>query len=136
MSKMAVLTGVLAAGVLLAGCTLNLPAVNIPPPTVPASSATTASATASATPSLTPTLPQPTSTATTPPAPVGPPIEKLQAGLEITIASGRAVQPLPEGDRYLGFLFARAGTPDEVDGALRAAHSQLAIVIAGVGSMG
>jgi len=58
------------------------------------------------------------------------------AGLEITIASGRTVQPLPEGDRYLGFLFARAGTPEEVEGALRAAHSQLEIVIAGVGSMG
>jgi hypothetical protein len=57
------------------------------------------------------------------------------AGLEITIASGRTVQPLPEGDRYLGFLFARAGTPEEVEGALRAAHSQLEIVIAGVGSM-
>jgi hypothetical protein len=57
------------------------------------------------------------------------------AGLEITIAYGRAVQPLPEGDRYLGFMFARAGTPKEVEGALRAAHSQLEIVIAGDGSM-
>jgi len=31
---------------------------------------------------------------------------------------------------------ARAGTPEEVEGALRAAHSQLEIVIAGDGSMG
>ena len=28
-------------------------------------------------------------------------------GLEISIARGRAVVPLPEGDRYLGFVFAR-----------------------------
>ncbi len=91
MRKLAVLMGVLAAGVLLAGCTLNLPAVNIAPPTVPASSATTASATASATPSFTATLPQPTVTATTTPTPVGPPIEKLQAGLEITVRTIRMV---------------------------------------------
>jgi len=31
---------------------------------------------------------------------------------------------------------ARAGTPEEVEGALRAAHSQLEIVIAGDGWMG
>src|SRR6266545_1867893 len=30
------------------------------------------------------------------------------AGLELTIGPGRHVKPLPEGDRYLGFLFARA----------------------------
>src|SRR5262249_43342796 len=29
-------------------------------------------------------------------------------GLEITVPKGRAIVPLPEGDRYLGFLFARA----------------------------
>jgi hypothetical protein len=44
--------------------------------------------------------------------------------------------PLAEGDPYLGFLFARAGTPEEVEGALRTAHSQLGILIAHVGSMG
>jgi biotin carboxylase len=52
-------------------------------------------------------------------------------GLEITIPIGREVQPLPEGDRYLGFLFARAGTPDEVEAALRTAHGALEIEIAG-----
>ncbi len=91
MSKMAVLSGVLAAGVLLAGCTLNLPAVNVAPPAVPTSSATTANATASAMPSLTATPPPPTVTATGTPAPVGPPIEKLQAGLEITVRTVRMV---------------------------------------------
>jgi hypothetical protein len=50
-------------------------------------------------------------------------------GLEITIVPGREVRPLPEGDRYLGFLFARAETPDAVEAALRAAHAQLRVVI-------
>jgi hypothetical protein len=36
---------------------------------------------------------------------------------------------LPEGDRYLGFLFARADAPDEVEAALRAAHSRLDVVV-------
>jgi hypothetical protein len=46
------------------------------------------------------------------------------------------LMPLAEGDRYLGSLFARAGTRDEVEGALRTAHSQIGILIARVGSMG
>jgi biotin carboxylase len=47
------------------------------------------------------------------------------AGLEISIARGRPVQPLPEGDRYLGFLFAKADTPEQVEQALRDAHARL-----------
>ena len=43
-------------------------------------------------------------------------------GLEITIARGRPVVPLPDGDRYLGFLFARAASADAVERSLRAAH--------------
>jgi biotin carboxylase len=50
-------------------------------------------------------------------------------GLEITIPRGRAVEPLPEGDRYLGFLFAKASTPAEVEASLRAAHAALDVVI-------
>jgi len=50
-------------------------------------------------------------------------------GLEITIVAGRAVEPVPEGDRYLGFLFARASTPEAVEQALRAAHARLDIEI-------
>jgi len=50
-------------------------------------------------------------------------------GLEITIARGRPVVPLPEGDRYLGFLFARGSTPDAVERSLREAHSCLRIRI-------
>jgi hypothetical protein len=49
--------------------------------------------------------------------------------LEISIAPGRQVRPLPEGDSYLGFLFARGETPDEVEQALRTAHGRLEIVI-------
>ena len=48
---------------------------------------------------------------------------------EISIPPGGQVRPLPEGDRYLGFLFARAGTPAEVEEALRAAHAHLDVVI-------
>jgi biotin carboxylase len=51
------------------------------------------------------------------------------AGLEISIAPGKPVVPLPEGDRYLGFLFAKADTPDQVEGALREAHARLTIDI-------
>lgn len=50
-------------------------------------------------------------------------------GLEITIPRGRDVQPLPEGDRYLGFIFAVGESPDGVESALRTAHAALDIVI-------
>jgi hypothetical protein len=51
------------------------------------------------------------------------------AGLEISIARGKPVVPLPEGDRYLGFLFAKADTPEQVEQALREAHARLEIDI-------
>jgi hypothetical protein len=51
------------------------------------------------------------------------------AGLEISIGRDRPVRPLPEGDRYLGFLFARGETPAQVERALRAAHKRLEIDI-------
>jgi hypothetical protein len=38
--------------------------------------------------------------------------------------------PLPEGDSYLGFIFARGETPDEVEAALRTAHACLRFEIA------
>jgi hypothetical protein len=52
--------------------------------------------------------------------------------VEITISahSGQTLVPLPEGSRYLGFLFARAGRPEEVEGALRQAHGLLRFRIA------
>jgi biotin carboxylase len=50
-------------------------------------------------------------------------------GLEITVPPGRALVPLPEGDRYLGFLFARGTHPADVEAALRDAHAALTISI-------
>jgi biotin carboxylase len=51
-------------------------------------------------------------------------------GVEITIPRGRQVVPLPEGDRYLGFIFAKADRPEQVESALREAHSRLEVEIA------
>jgi biotin carboxylase len=45
--------------------------------------------------------------------------------LRLTIPLGDTLVPLPEGSRYLGFLFARADTPERVEAALRAAHAEL-----------
>lgn len=50
-------------------------------------------------------------------------------GVEITVAPGRRVRPLPEGDRYLGFLFAKCDTPAEAEAALREAHALLDVDI-------
>jgi biotin carboxylase len=47
----------------------------------------------------------------------------------ITVPEGRDVVPLPEGDAYLGFLFARGKTPDAVEAALREAHRRLSFDI-------
>ena len=55
------------------------------------------------------------------------------AGLEITVARGKRVRPLPEGDRYLGFVFARGLTPAVVENALREAHRRLDVVIEATG---
>jgi biotin carboxylase len=49
----------------------------------------------------------------------------------ITIPPGERLVPLPEGDRYLGFIFARAVTPDAVEGALREAFACLRVVTDG-----
>src|ERR1700694_3280765 len=53
-------------------------------------------------------------------------------GLVITIPPGEALVPLPEGDRYLGFMFARADSPGAVEAALRQAHAHLRIVTDGL----
>jgi biotin carboxylase len=50
-------------------------------------------------------------------------------GLEITVPIGRPIVPLPEGDRYLGFVFARAETPEAVEQALRQAHARLDVLV-------
>ena len=51
------------------------------------------------------------------------------SAVEIAIPLGQHVDALPEGNRYLGFLFARAGDPAAVEEALRAAQGALEIRI-------
>jgi len=50
-------------------------------------------------------------------------------GLTITIPPGQRVRPLPDGDRYLGFVFASGQTPADVEKALTAAVARLCVVI-------
>lgn len=45
----------------------------------------------------------------------------------ITAPVGRELTPLPDGDAYLGFIFARGERPEEVEAALRRAHACLRI---------
>jgi hypothetical protein len=56
---------------------------------------------------------------------------KLESIREITLTinPGQAVLPLPEGNRYLGFIFAHAPTPAETEAALREAHACLRLEI-------
>ena len=49
--------------------------------------------------------------------------------LTITIPLGESVQALPEGDRYLGFLFAEGATPEGVEATLRQAFAKLEVRI-------
>ena len=42
---------------------------------------------------------------------------------------GQTLTPLPEGSKYLGFIFARASTPEHVEEALRQAHQCLRFVV-------
>ena len=50
-------------------------------------------------------------------------------GLSITAPMGQTVHPLPEGDRYLGFVFAEGATHQEVEEALHAARRRLRVII-------
>ena len=49
--------------------------------------------------------------------------------ITITVPIGRRIRPLPEGDRYLGFIIARGDDPQAVGDSLREAHDLLAIEI-------
>jgi len=51
--------------------------------------------------------------------------------LEITARLHDYVAAWPEGSSYLGFLFARASTAEEVENALRLAHSKLKFTLTG-----
>ncbi len=50
-------------------------------------------------------------------------------GMDITVRPGRQVEAPPEGDRYLGFVYARGTTPDEVENSLRKAKDLLEVVV-------
>ena len=55
------------------------------------------------------------------------------AGVEdvrITAKTGQLLEPLPEAASYLGFIFARGGTPSVVVSALRDSHAMLHFEIA------
>jgi len=45
--------------------------------------------------------------------------------IDITAQLNYPIVPLPEGDSYLGFIFARGATPEAVEAALREAHGRL-----------
>ena len=45
--------------------------------------------------------------------------------LQITMKIGQKLFALPKGNEYLGFIFAKASTPEEVEATLRQAHSKL-----------
>lgn len=49
--------------------------------------------------------------------------------VEISAALHQTITPLPEGQSYLGFLFARGATPAQVETALRQAHACLRFTI-------
>ncbi len=50
----------------------------------------------------------------------------------ITAKPGQKLVPLPEGNSYLGFIFARAGSAGQVERSLRLAHQRLRFEIAAV----
>ena len=66
-------------------------------------------------------------------------VEGLEDGLKtagveeiaITAKIGQTLEPLPEGSSYLGFIFSRGATPQEVERSLRSAHAKLRFQIAG-----
>ena len=45
--------------------------------------------------------------------------------MEITAKLNYPIVPLPEGDSYLGFIFASGDSPAAVEQSLRDAHSRL-----------
>ncbi len=50
-------------------------------------------------------------------------------GIEITAPCNQPIVPLPEGESYLGFIFAEGATAADADRALREAHEMLAFRI-------
>lgn len=55
----------------------------------------------------------------------------LVESVEITAHPGERLVPWPEGSRYPGFIFAKGGTAQGVEAALRRAHAHLEFVLVG-----
>jgi hypothetical protein len=49
--------------------------------------------------------------------------------VRITAKPDQQLHPLPEGASYLGFIFARAATPEAAEQAVRSAHDCLRFTI-------
>ena len=52
-------------------------------------------------------------------------------GIDYTITPGSRIVAPPEGERYLGFVYARSETPEEVEAALRKAMATLEVQLEG-----
>jgi biotin carboxylase len=52
-------------------------------------------------------------------------------GMDLTMRPGNRIVAPPDGDRYLGFVYARAETPEEVESALRKAMETLEVQLEG-----
>ena len=52
--------------------------------------------------------------------------------IDIIIGQGHELVPLPEGNQYLGYIFASAETPEQVTAAIREAYAKLEFVTAPV----
>jgi biotin carboxylase len=50
----------------------------------------------------------------------------------VTAAEGQRLVPLPEGSSYVGFIFGRGETPEEVEESLRRAHGEMRFHVATV----
>jgi hypothetical protein len=48
----------------------------------------------------------------------------------VSAQPGQVLVPLPEGNAYLGFIFARADAPAAVEAALRQSHARLRFEVA------
>jgi len=52
--------------------------------------------------------------------------------IDIIISQGHELVPLPEGNQYLGYIFASADTPEQVTSAIRQAYAKLKFIAAPV----
>ena len=49
--------------------------------------------------------------------------------LKVTVKPGEMIEPLPKGDRYLGFIFAEGNNQGFVVSALKNAWSKITVII-------